>query len=73
SDLRLDISYIEHRYDLKLLHLAENIAWELNSEANMELIRIHNGLLQLKDEGIMRLLFICDTFLTGISHYNLDD
>ncbi|MCV6627125.1 MAG: hypothetical protein OIF38_13570 [Cellvibrionaceae bacterium] len=70
---RLDISYIEHRYDLKLLHLAENIAWELNSEANMELIRIHNGLLQLKDEGIMRLLFICDTFLTGISHYNPDD
>ncbi|MBB6521409.1 hypothetical protein [Pseudoteredinibacter isoporae] len=63
---RLDIHYIENRYELALASLAENISWEFNAEANMELMRIHNGLLQLSDDGIMRLLFISDTFLAGL-------
>lgn len=63
---RLDINYIENRYDIALGSLAENISWELNAEANMELMRIHNGLLQLSDDGILRLLFIADTFLSGL-------
>ncbi len=62
----LDINYIENRYDIALSSLAENISWELNAEANMELMRIHNGLLQLTDDGILRLLFIIDTFLSGL-------
>ena len=63
---RLDIHYIENRYDLALSSLADNISWELNAEANMELMRIHNGLLQLTDDGVLRLLFITDTFLSGL-------
>lgn len=64
---RLDLSYIENRYDIKINALAENLVQTLNADARVELMHIHNGLLQINDDGIMRILFICDAFLTALS------
>lgn len=63
---RLDIPYIDNRHDAKLHTFIEQTAEALNQQAGMELIRIHNQLLQLSDEGVLRLLFIIDNFLAEL-------
>jgi len=67
---RLDLSYIENRYDIAINSLAENLVQTLNCDARVELMHIHNGLLQINDDGIMRILFICDAFLTALRPAN---
>jgi len=69
---RLDIPYIDSRYNIQLGHFVDDIAWGLNKQAGTELIRIHNGLLQLNDEGVLRILFIIDKFLLELSKISAD-
>lgn len=64
---RLDIPYIDNRHDAQLHTFIEQTAEALNQQAGMELIRIHNQLLQLSDEGVLRLLFIIDNFLAELA------
>lgn len=69
---RLDIPYIDSRYNIHLGRFVEDIAWGLNQQAGTELIRIHNGLLQLNDEGVLRILYIIDKFLLELTKISGD-